>query len=233
MTELLAVHSPPGLLGADEAAARRGRARIWWPSAPPAVRRPPALPSTDNGPAAAPAPTAPVAGAARAAAITCRRMLRKARSSDTGPEAGRPCMPRIGAPAAADRGEVQHQRAVTLAAEGHRLQQFDGLGPALAAVVDAVVDGVRTVRRPDRPAVRAPGTPAQPPDRRGRSSSAAKRGSVVRRMVRMVRRQVAAAAPAPAPNPPPSARRHSCGRRRSRSAADRTWRRRRRRWRSW
>jgi hypothetical protein len=64
-----------------------------------------------------------------ACSMTWRRMLRNARHAADG---------RAGA---ADIGQVQQQRQVTLAAEGHGFEQFDRLGPPLATVGDAIVGG--------------------------------------------------------------------------------------------
>ena len=68
-------------------------------------------------------------------------MLRKARISEIGPEAGRPCMPRIGLPARLMSEKSSTRVRPALPSECHRFQDFDGLGPAFAAVGDAVVDG--------------------------------------------------------------------------------------------
>ena len=59
----------------------------------------------------------PCGSRSRAASITSRRSVMKARSSDSGPEAGRPCMPRIGCAERADIRQVEQQRAPARAAD--------------------------------------------------------------------------------------------------------------------
>ena len=104
--------------------------------------------------------------AARAGSMTSRRMLRNARISDTGPEAGRPCMPRIGLPAGRTRDRSRTSARSRSRRKAIASSSSTARAPALAAVGDCVDQGA--VRR----CIRAKEAAAVPSSPRTRACSA-------------------------------------------------------------
>ena len=182
--------------------------------------------------------------AVRAGPMTCWRMLRKPRISDSGPDAGRPCMPRIGAPRRRTAEKSSSKRAVALAAKA-RPPGSRPPWPSPRGYPRLLAQRIGRRRRPvgeqfaGDPAAdlgllrRGEGLERRAPGQQAEFDAEAVQACPAHAGNPDAPATDAAAAPAPRPSPPPPARRHRRGRRRCRSAAGRIWRSWRWRWRSW